>query len=308
MNTRRLLRRALNFGLVSAIALAVDVCAAPTDIASQPLALPAANVPPNIMMILDDSGSMIQQYTPDYLGRHFGGSNALCLDAKDDNGSIDTALDNCEAGDPPLMTSDLNTQYYNPAIRYFPAVNYDGSSKPSMDAAATSNWTAVPTDGVSVSTLNTFRKDTLDMNGGGATVSTANLVGNYPDRVWCTSQSDSATGTNCRPNGSYSYPNATYGYGRTTTGAVKYVYGAPYYYTIVPTVYCTDQTLTVCTAATAPTGSYTVPAPVRYCDSTSLTNCQAKYQGSFTRPQYTGFVTSASSSAVPATADRKSVV
>ena len=117
----------LRFGLASAIVLAADVCAAPTDIASQPLAQPASNVPPNIMLILDDSGSMIQQYTPDYLGRHFGGSNRLCLDSKDDNGSIDTNLDNCEAGDPPLMTPDLNTQYYNPEIRYFPAVNYDGS-------------------------------------------------------------------------------------------------------------------------------------------------------------------------------------
>lgn len=302
MKTRQLLHRTFRFAIVSAIALAADVYAAPTDIAQQPLAQPASNVPPNIMLILDDSGSMIQQYTPDYLGRHFGGSNRLCLDAKDDNGSIDTNLDNCEAGDPPLMTPDLNTQYYNPEIRYYPAVNYDGSSKPSMDAATTSNWTAVPTDGVSVSSLNSFRKDTLDMNGGGSTVTTADLVNGYPDRVWCKSQSDSATGSNCRVNGAYTYPDDNYGYGLTTGGNVKYVNGAPYYYRIVPTVYCTDQTLTVCTPSTAPTGAYTVPAPVRYCDSTALTNCQAKHQGSFTRPQYTGFVTTASSSAVPATA------
>ena len=170
MKARQLLHSTFRFAIVSAIAIAADVYAAPTDIAQQPLALPAANVPPNIMMILDDSGSMVQQYTPDYLGRHFGGSNRLCLDSKDDNGTIDTSLDNCEAGDPPLMTPDLNTQYYNPDIRYYPAVNYDGSSKTSMDAANTSNWTAVPTDGVSPSTQNAFRRDTFDMNGGGSII------------------------------------------------------------------------------------------------------------------------------------------
>ena len=302
MNTTQLLRKTLRFGIASAIVLAANVCAAPTDIASQPLAQPASNVPPNIMLILDDSGSMIQQYTPDYLGRHFGGSNRLCLDSKDDNGLIDTNLDNCEAGDPPLMTPDLNTQYYNPAIRYFPAVNYDGTSKPSMDAAATSNWTAVPTDGVSVSTLDTFRKDTLDMNGSGSTVVNSDLVTGYPDRVWCTSKSDSATGANCRQNGSYTYPDNTYAYGETTGGNTKYVTGAPYYYRIVPTQYCTDQTLTVCVTSPTPSGSYTVPAPVRYCDSTALDTCQAKYQGSFNRPRYTGYVTAAASSAIPAKA------
>jgi type IV pilus assembly protein PilY1 len=302
MKPRQLLHNTLRFGLASAIVLAADVFAAPTDIASQPLAQPASNVPPNIMLILDDSGSMIQQYTPDYLGRHFGGSNRLCLDSRDDNGSIDTYLDNCEAGDPPLMTPDLNTQYYNPTIRYFPAVNYDGTSKPSMNAAATSNWTAVPTDGVSVSGLDTFRKDTYDMNGGGGTVATVDLVNGYPDRVWCKSKSDSATGSNCRKNGAYTYPDNTYGYGETTGGTTKYVTGAPYYYRIVPTEYCTDQTLINCIRSLTPSGNYTVPAPVRYCDSTALDNCQGKYQGSYTRPSYTGYVTTILSAAVPATA------
>jgi type IV pilus assembly protein PilY1 len=302
MNTRQLMRKMLRFGLVPALALAANVWAAPTDIASQPLALPAANVAPNIMLILDDSGSMVQQYTPDYLGRHFGGSNALCLDSKDDNGSIDSNLDNCEAGDPPLMSPDLNTQYYDPSIRYYPAMNYDGTSKGSMDAANTDNWTEVPTDGVSSASQNAFRVDTLDMNGGGSTVTTADLVNDYPDRVWCKSQSDAATSSNCRPNGAYSYPDNTYAYGRDTSNNVKYVYGAPYYYRIVPTVFCTDETLVVCNRQSAASATYPVAAPVRYCADTALTNCQAKYQGSYTRPEYTGIVTTASSTASQATA------
>ena len=112
----------------------------------------------------------------------------------------------------------------------------------------------------------------------------------YPDRVWCKSKSDSATGSNCRLNGAYTYPDNTYAYGDTTGGNIKYITGAPYYYRIMPSDYCTDQTLIDCITSAAPSGSYTVPAPVRYCDSTALDNCQAKYQGSFTRPRYTGFV------------------
>ncbi|MGA8048936.1 MAG: PilC/PilY family type IV pilus protein [Burkholderiales bacterium] len=313
MKANKLLLKTLVSTLCASLALAGVALAAPTDIATQPLAQPAANVPPNIMLLLDDSGSMIQQYTPDYLGRHFGGSNQLCLDGKDDNGAIDTNLDNCEVGDPPLMTPDLNTQYYNADIRYFPAVNYDGSSMPSMTAANTNNWTQVPTDSVSLSSQSAFRKDSFDMNGNGATVNTANLVTNYPDRAWCKSQSDSATGSNCRTNASYSYPDPTFSYGLTNgTSAfynsgsspvtnIKFIYGAPYYYRIVPTVYCTDYTLTNCTSATAPTGSYTVPAPVRYCNSTALDNCQAKYQGSYTIPQYSGFVATVSPTPKPAT-------
>src|SRR3954466_5407206 len=38
-----------------------------TDISSGPLAAPATSVKPNILLILDDSGSMKRGYTPDYV-------------------------------------------------------------------------------------------------------------------------------------------------------------------------------------------------------------------------------------------------
>src|SRR4051812_49701099 len=69
-----------------------------TDISNEPLAQPAADVKPNIMLILDDSGSMTQQYTPDYLGRKFGGSNPLCFDTKDSSNDIIRTLSHSEAG------------------------------------------------------------------------------------------------------------------------------------------------------------------------------------------------------------------
>src|SRR5690349_16907738 len=119
----------LKFFLAIVAALAVPLASAQvTDISNEPLAQPAATVKPNIMLILDDSGSMTQQYTPDYLGRKFGGSNPLCFDTKDTSGNITGSLSNCEAGDVPIMSPDVNTQYYSPEIRYYPAVNFDGTA------------------------------------------------------------------------------------------------------------------------------------------------------------------------------------
>ena len=272
----------------AAVLLALPAHAQVTDINNEPLAQPASSVKPNVMLILDDSGSMEQQYTPDYLGRRFGGGNALCFDARDDDGSITTSLDNCEPGDPPLMSPEINTQYYNPEIRYFPAVDFDGTARSSMNSANTAAWTKVPTDGVSPAGVDTFRNDTFDMvTNTGTTVSLVNLVGGYPDRVWCKNQSDANSDTvNCKTNNSYSYPDYQFSYGRN--GGVKYRLGAAYYYRLRTTEYCTDQTLTNCTAASAPTGSFVVPAPVRYCTDSTLSNCQAKRQGSYTYPKFAG--------------------
>lgn len=288
------LKRALACLLSALMTVSGPVSAALTEISNEPLAQPASSVKPNIMLILDDSGSMESQFTPDYLGRRFGGSNALCFDAGDDSsGTITGGLDNCQAGDVPLMTPDINTQYYNPEIRYFPPVNFDGTSKDSMTAANTSNWTAVPTDGVSPAGVNDYRRDTYNMVEGssGSTVTTVDLVTGYPDRVWCTDPSDSATDTAlCKVNNAYSYPDATFPYGETSGGSIKYRTGGPYYYRLAATEYCTDLTMTNCTAATAPTGSFTVPAPVRFCSSSTLANCQAKRQSGFTYPKFVGNV------------------
>lgn len=293
------LKRALACLLSALMTVSGPVSAALTDISNEPLAQPASSVKPNIMLILDDSGSMEQQYTPDYLGRRFGGSNALCHDAGDDSsGTITGGLDNCQAGDVPLMTPDINTQYYNPEIRYFPPVNFDGTSYISMTAANTTNWTAVPTDGVSPSGVNDYRRDTYNMveNSSGTTVTTVNLVTDYPDRVWCTDPSDSATDAAlCKVNSAYSYPDATFPYGLTTGGAVKYRTGGPYYYRLAATEYCTDQTMTSCVAAAAPSATHPVAAPVRFCSNSTLASCQAKRISGFTYPKFVGNVNPGSS-------------
>ncbi len=322
-----LMKRVLAYALSAAIMLPAPLYAAATDISQQPLAQPAANVKPNLMLLFDDSGSMKQQYTPDYLGRYFGGSNRLCFDSKDTSANITDGLVNCEAGDVPLMTPDINTQYYNPEIRYLPAVNYDGTPKTDMSAANTSNWTLVPNDGVS--SVTTFRKTVFDMNASGESSTTnANLVSGYPDRLWCYAQGDTAaslfTAANqtadpnhitpamvgtpkCRVNSDYSYPNDTFGYGlssgttaNSSLSNVKFKNGAPYYYRLTPTEYCSDQGLTTCTASTVPTGAFIYPAPVRYCTggtgsptTQTFASCQLKYKETgttFIYPRFLGNV------------------
>ncbi len=287
-------KRALACIISVSLVLPGPVQAALTDISSEPLAQPAASVKPNLMLILDDSGSMEQQYTPDFMGRRFGGSNALCVDGGDDStGTITGGLDNCQAGDVPLMTPEINTQYYNPEIRYFPAVNFDGTSKLSMTAANTTNWTAVPTDAVSTAGFNSYRRDTYNMveNSSGTQVDFVNLTTAYPDRVWCTAQADAATDTAlCKVNSAYSYPDSAFPYGLTTGSAVKYRTGAPYYYRLATTEHCTDQTMTACVASATPTVTHPVPAPVRFCTDNTLTNCRSKRISPHTYPKFTGNV------------------
>jgi len=70
--------------------------------------------------------------------------------------------------------------------------------------------------------------------------------------------------------------------------------GAPYYFALLATEYCDSIYLTNCVAASAPTGAYTNPAPVRFCRDAATSilppgdagaqsaagatiNCQAKY-------------------------------
>lgn len=297
-------------------AIGLSLCAAlpahgaATDISSAPLAQPATSVKPNMLLIMDDSGSMARQFTPDYASSNSNaGTVANCFNSRDLNNPPTATPQDCYAGDPPAMSPDFNTQYYNPQIRYYPALNYDGSSKGDMDATATSNWTAVPTDNVSTSGDNTARKrlhtgnldsttaqstdwDTTSSQG---TVSTFNLTTEFPDRVWCTSTGATATDTSvCKTNSAYTYPIDTFGYGRDGSSNRKYKFGAPYFYRITPTEYCSDVPLTNCVAATTPTVvagvTYDKPAPVRFCDSTALTTCQGKRNSTFRFPKFLGTV------------------
>lgn len=241
-------------GFLMMLLLGGTAVAAVTSIAQLPLLniTGTGNVKPNIMLLYDNSGSMKYNYTPDYVNDDTS-CRAYSTMAK--------GITACAVGHPPFNSSDFNRQYYDPKVTYTPPVYADGTSYLSMTSANTTAWTLVPTDG--------FGVNTTDMRGSVPSGNKSNLVSKFPDLAWCDDNS-----ANCV------YNTATYTYPNDSRYVAKNVTTNPYYYTINVAEYCTDDTLTNCkqtgVGAAAPAG-YPKPAKVRWCDSTALTNCQAKY-------------------------------
>ncbi|MEW6119419.1 MAG: PilC/PilY family type IV pilus protein [Pseudomonadota bacterium] len=86
--------------------------AAPLAISENPLFL-TANVPPNVIVTLDDSGSMSRAFTPDLCGN----GNNICGSNPDP--SLDPRY---------VKSSHYNPIYYNPAVTYTPPVDADGNA------------------------------------------------------------------------------------------------------------------------------------------------------------------------------------
>lgn len=271
--------------------------AASTDLATAPLANSSSSVvKPNMMFILDDSGSMDFNFTPDYVGYSNNdnkckkynvnsfSTSTLC------NGTTTGGLAPTVGGDPPVYSYRFNSSYYNPWIRYLPPVSPcdPATNLPSMTAANTSNWTAVRTKG-------------HDIDGScNLASSTANLVSDYPESVYCSASNSSVTGNNCKRNGidnaninflgAYDYPNGT------SNGDFRWPktrYGAPHYYEITPREYCTTAALNDCQLQSSATNTHPFPVYVRFCNrditveaaNGTLANnvsCQAKFSPSNT--------------------------
>lgn len=85
---------------------------APLAISENPLFL-TANVAPNVVITLDDSGSMARAFTPDICGN----PNAIC------NNNPDSSLD-----PRYVKSSHYNPIYYNPAVTYTAPVNQSGTA------------------------------------------------------------------------------------------------------------------------------------------------------------------------------------
>ena len=246
------------FGLVSQASFAA------TDLGTQPLNISSTSgaVLPNIMYVLDNSGSMGLDYMPDYVD-----DSNKCKSTG--VGGAFTA--NCAFGDPPRMSGTFNSIYYNPETTYSPGLNADKTQKISMDSANTVGWTQV-------------RLDAYGVQGGTGTSSLipspTNTGLGYLDRVWCNTNAATAADlinpAVCKKNSQYIYPNNT----GTQSSSFNQPYnfrGHPYYYTVAAGEYCSDKNLTTCNVATAPSGSFIHPAKLRWCTSTAYTNCQAKY-------------------------------
>lgn len=224
---------------LSLIAALQPAGAGPTELADIPLAnATTTSILPNIMLDLDNSGSMVFPYMPDYV--RFQSTltfNAACRGPNSNN-----TLVVCETGDAPYFASGFNSIYYNPAIRYVWPVKADGTRKADHKGRTSygSPWNLVASDGYGVQEI----EDTSSQQpsttpceprvaSGNCPVFTKNatvdLTDEYPERVWCKSSNDVYPGNNCKTevdsNGAYLYPNGTY-------KVLKKVSGAPFYYNV----------------------------------------------------------------------------
>ncbi|RYX88340.1 MAG: hypothetical protein EOO28_36420 [Comamonadaceae bacterium] len=303
------------------LALAAMLVSVTMPAVSQTIAFPdsplqtaaSISVKPNLLFVLDDSGSMNFQYTPDQISSDAGWAagdifERMCYDSGDNNNTGDTTGNivgfnrACQPGDVPYMASFFNSQYYNPAIRYRPGLKADGTSYPSQDKGTTSSWTRVTTDVYGVSK---FKIE-------GGTSDTADLTA-FPQRAWCNDPDASTTSTSrCKTNDTnYSYPDADFPYGRDSSSNIKYRYGQPYYWNIAKFEYCTDANMKDCIVANAATNSggknYSVPSNLRWCKYTgngtllqiallNLDDCQAKFDldNKYTYPRFLGQIVPAS--------------
>lgn len=232
--------RAMLAPLGLCLVLAVQPAAAgTTDLADVPLANASnANILPNIMLDLDNSGSMAFPYMPDYV-RYMSTQkfNQWCRGPNKEN-----SLVVCEPGDPPFYASGFNGLYYNPAVRYVWPVNADGTRRPDHkgNTAYVTPWNAVPSDGYGIQQVEDSHAQQpsatpcVPVVAGGSCPrlgknATVNLAAGYPERFWCKSASDSLGGPNCKSaldgGTAYLYPNNTY-------NVLKVGYGAPFYYNV----------------------------------------------------------------------------
>lgn len=161
--------------LVVGLGLSTQTYAGHVKIAEKPLVNSGtSDVLPNIMFVLDNSGSMDYSQTPDWA-----------------NPSSSTP--DVNATSPWLAgNAAYNTQFYNPAITYTPAVKYDGVSMGNQ----ASPWTAVENDVT----------DTGAAKGG-----TVSLVGNadyyaYVPGEYCTTPALTSCIASATATATYKYP------------------------------------------------------------------------------------------------------
>jgi len=261
----------------SSLALAVmGVLGAPenaftatTDLATEPLATGLSSVPPNILYILDNSGSMERDFTPDHVDDSYcrndfsdsrsgrtDSSTANSPDGRDDY----TTLNGCDVGSPPFASADFNFQYYTPNIRYQAPFHPSDLGKAEDD-----NTRVYPT----YNNVGSNQKWATVKVNPFVSATTRNLVNGNIDVFACTTSSPSTAdkfntatckepvdytvtpGAEAAGTGSYLYPNprfnqstmnATFDFPfRVTRSGDATNPVAPYFYTISAVAFCKNR-------------------------------------------------------------------
>jgi type IV pilus assembly protein PilY1 len=164
--------------------------AALTDLTTTPLGTSTSGtvVKPNILFILDGSGSMNWDFSPDNVN-----PVTCCSDPGTTSYTcrVDSTGQNaCGRGDPPFQADMFNGLAYNPQTTYRAGINYNGVSRGNMG----SPWTSVPVD-------NYWSEQ-------GISNSTINLVTGWNQNSWCTVSGCSSG----RLNGVHNAVNGTFAY------------------------------------------------------------------------------------------------
>jgi len=125
------IRTIRSIALLSLLMLGGSALAAPTQLASSPISgASSVEIAPNILFVLDDSGSMDWDYLPDWAG--------------------------LSAGLHQSKNSGFNGLAYNPGVTYLAPKYFDASGAPdtttypSQTSATTTAWTSVKDDGYGV--------------------------------------------------------------------------------------------------------------------------------------------------------------
>lgn len=297
---------------------------APLDLATVPLAnSPTVTIQPNLLFVLDDSGSMEWNFMPDQFGynqrlkstqpyqderkcrKYYGESNSSNSVKTQCSGGNSNGMG--DGGDPPIYSYRINTVYYNPGVYYEPPVNPCNFS---AHLPSQTNWSAVRTDGLKID---------ASCN---QTSGTKNLLTTYPERVYCDTRGTATLSAlnktsgsgqyRCKQNGvdqrtplatysgDYDWPETTGDWYATSSGisTSNYTFARdynsnPHYYNVIPREHCKDKSLVDCVLSSVPTATHKEPAYVRYCNtdaqasSSSLQSGANKCQAVFDRDNYT---------------------
>lgn len=267
LHTQSTAHLSLCLALTLSLALPLHSLAASVALATSPLVTATTStVKPNVMFILDDSGSMDSDYLPDW--------------ANDNDPVSGTSYSSI----PALhRNNQFNGSAYNPAITYSPPILYnaDGTLNTTTYPNIGSPWTSVENDAYGIQST-----------------SSSNLVAAFPDVEWCTSN----VYTTCLRNDNLLLPGTvggnpyTFKHSKVSTGSGSVATGSPdapttaartfgpFYYTINPAEYCDSQNLKNCQSTETTIFSY--PAYVRWCDTSALTNCRGINSSTFKYPRY----------------------
>jgi type IV pilus assembly protein PilY1 len=235
--------------------------ATPPTFANYPLfEAGASGVQPNIMFVLDDSGSMSWDYLPDEATLYSDGLTTIRYDSLTSQQIL-------------FRNPQYNGLAYNPAVTYLPPyyLNANGTPNttryPSMTGtsattgasmtASLPNWQAVPADGYGVQAL-----AGASYVSSGATGLDNTCIDGSANKTTCNLQSTNTT----------------------VSPAVPYAVS----YQFAPGEYCSDAHQKFCIPQFGPSASYPVPSYLRWCTqamgSAGTPNCQALFDNTGSLP------------------------